>query len=262
MSMSNSDAYSRIKNSNKHNAIIDRSIAFDNYSPIMLILAIEQSTSVSSIALLSDDSVVTEQVWDDQTSRNQHLFTVLPDLFKNACIDPQSIDIFAIGLGPGAFSALRISLSAIRGLAMPDSKPVFGLSSAEALAWHIIQCEEKQSVTVIGDARRGSLWLAGFEASGDIVKMQIPFALTDWDKLPADVKSGVTVTSDWQRIGERLSQSLPAPVELIKERRVPAASDVGKLALMKLRNGETSLPLKPIYLHPPVFVEPRFPACR
>jgi tRNA threonylcarbamoyladenosine biosynthesis protein TsaB len=242
------------------NAMIDRFLALDNYSSIMLILSIEQSTSVSSIALLNDDSVVTERVWDDQTSRNQHLFTVMPELLKNAGIEPPSIDLFTIGLGPGAFSALRISLSAMRGLALPDSKPVFGISSAEALAWHIIHCEQKQSVAVIGDARRDSLWLAIFDVSGNFAKIRLPFGLTNWNRLPGDLKPGdVAVTPDWIRIGERLSQALPSTVELIKEKRVPSASDVGKLALMKLRNGESSLPLKPIYLHPPVFVAPKFP---
>jgi tRNA threonylcarbamoyl adenosine modification protein YeaZ len=227
----------------------------------MFILAIDMSTTVGSLALLNDDSIVTETVWDEDTSRNQRLFSVLPEMLKKAGIDPVAIDLFCIGLGPGAFSGLRISLSAIRGLALPDSKPIFGLSSAEAMAWQLIRLENKASVTVVGDARRSTLWLAEFKADGAVVTMTIPFTLVKWEELPGKLSTGTTVVSpDWGRIGEKLIASMPSGCELVRQRCTPTARSVALLALAKLRNGEKSLPLNPIYLHPPVFVAPRFAA--
>jgi tRNA threonylcarbamoyladenosine biosynthesis protein TsaB len=227
----------------------------------MFILATDMSTTVGSIALLNDDSIVTETVWDETTLRNQQLFSVLPEILTKARIEPVSIDLFCIGLGPGAFSGLRISLSAMRGLALPDSKPIFGLSSAEAMAWQLIRLEKRTSVTVVGDARRSMLWLAEFKADDSVVSMTIPFTLVKREELPGKLSAGTTVVSpDWARIGETLTASLPPGCELIKEKRTPTARSVALLALAKLRNGEKSLPLNPIYLHPPVFVAPRFAA--
>ena len=227
----------------------------------MFVLAIDMSTQVGSLALLNDDSIVTETVWNETTSRNQRLFSALPELLDKAGLEPVSIDLFCIGLGPGAFSGLRISLSAVRGLALPDSKPIFGLSSAEALAWDLIHLEKKMSVTVVGDARRGMLWLAGFEADDAVIRMTMPFTLVKWDELPGKLSRGTTVVSpDWERIGEKLVNAVPGGCVVIREKRTPTARSVARLALAKLRSAEKSLPLKPIYLHPPVFVAPRFSA--
>lgn len=225
----------------------------------MFILAIDQSTSVNSVALLSDETVVTDNVWHEATARNQHLFAVLDELFKRTGIEPSSLDLFAVGLGPGAFSGLRISLSAISGMALPDSKLIFGVSSAEALAWDIIRWENGTSVAVVGDARRGALWQAVFEPADALVQMRKPFSLVKWEELPRALNGATTiVTPDWDRIGDRLCESVPDTVTVIREKRTPTARSIGNLALARIRSSESSMELKPIYLHPPVFIEPRF----
>jgi len=269
----------------------------------MIILAIDQSSSFSSIALLKDDVVIAGKEWDEKGMRNQYVFTALPELLSEDSISLADIDMFAVGLGPGAFSGLRISLSALRGIALPTQKPVFGVSSAEAIARSIALDNGCTEIAVVGDARRSLFWLARFDATSDSGSQSIPAprggksrnlilegcapsqpALTEQrppttspqecvisyrnaltlakpDELASLVKADATVVSpDWDRIGQMLGESLPATAKLIKEKRVPSAKVVGQLAYRKSMSGETSLPLNPIYLHPPVFVPPRFPA--
>ena len=38
-----------------------------------------------------------------------------------AGVEASDVDLFAVGLGPGAFSGVRIALSAARGMALPLS---------------------------------------------------------------------------------------------------------------------------------------------
>jgi tRNA threonylcarbamoyladenosine biosynthesis protein TsaB len=228
----------------------------------MIILAIDQSSAFSSIALLRDDVVIAGREWDEKGMRNQYVFTALPELLSEASVSLADIDMFAVGLGPGAFSGLRISLSALRGIALPTQKPVFGVSSAEAIARSIALKNGRTEIAVIGDARRGLFWLGRFNVSDNSGSRSAPaLTLAKPDALSSLIKADATVVSpDWDRIGQTLGEILPATVKLIKEKRVPSAKVVGQLAYRKSVSGEPSLPLLPIYLHPPVFVPPSFPA--
>ena len=246
----------------------------------MLTLAIEQSTSVSSTALLNHGDVVAEHTWKNSDFPNQHIFsTVLPDLFKETPVEPTDIDIFAVGLGPGSFSGLRISLSLASALALPGQKRVFGVSSGEALAWDLFREKLISPVVIVGDARRGRLWFAQFLATDGLLKMETPYCLIKFEELSGMLdKHSIVASPDWDRIGEKLIESNPGHTTFIEEKRVPRARTIGELALRKIGNsrpqdlfdrtpgrrslGEVCLaksePLTPIYLHPPVFVKPRF----
>jgi len=223
----------------------------------MLILAVEQSTAVGSAALLEDDRVLAERVWKDDRARGHDLFVTLPALIRESGVAMEDVDLFGAGLGPGAFSSLRTSLTAVRALALPGEKPVRGVSSSEALAADICRERDWRTVTIVGDARRRSLWLARFEMRGGRPRMTAGFTLVELGQLP-DVleRSGVVASPDFDRIGPELRKALPSGTALIEEMRTPRAAAVARLVLGKRHAEDTSRPLAPIYLHPPVFVKP------
>lgn len=219
----------------------------------MYILSIEQSTANCSIALMQDYSVIAESEWIDTQFRNQHVFTVIPSLFEKACIAPLNIDIFAIGLGPGSFSGLRCALSAFNGMALPDRKRVFGVSSSEVLAWQVMQETASNSVMVMGDARRGHIWFACYDRKKDLAVLRGAISLVATDLLPQKLEMCETiVTPDWDRIGMILEQNIPPGLQLIKEKKIPQARTAGELAFRKISMNIPSEKLTPIYLHPPV----------
>jgi tRNA threonylcarbamoyladenosine biosynthesis protein TsaB len=227
----------------------------------MLILALEQSTSSGSAALLQDTVLLAERSWDETNLRNQHVFATLTELFREAAVEPQTVELFAVGLGPGAFSGVRIALSAIRGLALPGQKPVTGVSSAEALAVDIGQETKLSSITVAGDARRERFWIATYDVSETRAALKTPLKLVPAGELAAALSDSAAVaTPDWERIGNRLREAAPPGATVIQTRRVPRAQTIGLLAIRKQEEGEPPLPLTPIYLHPGVFVAPSFPA--
>jgi tRNA threonylcarbamoyl adenosine modification protein YeaZ len=226
----------------------------------MLTLAIEQSTSKGSAALLGGTELKSEAVWDEERSREQRLFSELRRLACEAGLDLATVDLFAVGLGPGSFTSLRIALSAARSLALPGGKTVIGIPSAEALARDVAEEKEANTVTVVGDARRGYLWLGQFQREGTAFRPVRPLELTKREDLAGHfAPTDVVVTPDWHRIGEWLEAEMPADTLLIREQRVPRARSVAALAIER-KDDETAknTPLQPLYLHPPVFVEPRF----
>jgi tRNA threonylcarbamoyladenosine biosynthesis protein TsaB len=227
----------------------------------MMSLAIELSTRSGSAALLNDQGVAASCAWEEDRRGGQPVFSVLSRLLGDAQVDASRIDMFAVGLGPGSFSGLRISISAALGLALPGAKPVVGISSAEALAWDLLRELNVGAVAVVGDARRGRLWVGRYDADGDRPSTAVPLHLAPAEEL-ADHLDGADIVAgpDWDRIGPILAGAVPQGVRSIAERRVPRAASVGDLALRGARTrppGRVPTP-SPIYLHPPVFIEPRF----
>lgn len=215
-----------------------------------MLLALEQSTAVCSLAVLDGDRVVIDRSWTESHFRHQAFFPALESLWKTDGLAPDAFDAIAVGLGPGSYSGLRLSLATASGLALPGRTPVFGVSSAEALAWSLAREEGLDSVAVIGDARRHRLWL------GTFTNYSRPAVADDFSLIAADALSehltpeAVVATSDGARLRDVLSH-------VAVRDAVPSALAVARLAQERMAAGIQSPSLTPIYLHPPVFVEPR-----
>ena len=226
----------------------------------MITLAIELSTTHGELALLEDDRVVVEREWVEDRQHRQQIFADMAALTLAGGLDLGRIDLLAVGVGPGAFSGLRMAVSAMRAIALPDGKPVFGVASAEALAWDMMRETENGSVAVFGDARRDEFWAGRFRSVQGLARREGDWLVAPPRAVQADAVGlgAVWVTADWERIGMRLKDICPAGVTLIEEPRWPKARSVGRLAVAKRRAGLESEPLAPVYLHPAVSVLPTF----
>lgn len=210
----------------------------------MKIFAIELSSRFGSIAVLQDGNVIREMSWEENFKNRQQLFDSMAELES----DWESVDLFAVGRGPGAFSGMRIGFTVINTLAAPLKKPVYALNSGAALAAQV----GAEKTAVVGDARRNKVWAGLFSGS----ELETEFELMELDALKDFVPGGTLVISpDQDRLKELLAgfQSLEEPV-------FPSAGKLGELVFQRLENGIASEPFEPLYMHPPVFIAPRFPA--
>jgi tRNA threonylcarbamoyladenosine biosynthesis protein TsaB len=66
------------------------------------------------------------------------------------------LDGFAVTIGPGSFTGLRIGISTIKGLAFASGKPVVGVSSLDALAFRFSDCE--RLILALLDARKHEVY--------------------------------------------------------------------------------------------------------
>jgi tRNA threonylcarbamoyl adenosine modification protein YeaZ len=226
----------------------------------MLTLAMDLSTRRANLALLRDGDTLSDNAWEQGRSHNQRFFDVLQSALADARIAAESIDFIAVGLGPGSFSGLRISVTAAHALALPARPVVAGVSSSKALAHDIMKERRVGSVAIVGDARRGRFWLARYVAGTDLASAPDAFLLLPPDEIPARVKdSSVVATPDWERIGAELARRLPDHPGILSGPVFPRALTVAALAqeLAESRRGAgASIPLSPIlspiYLHPAV----------
>ncbi len=227
----------------------------------MIILAIEHSTATGSIALLDDENILQKRTWQRAAREPSMLIEQISQILTTQSLSAAEIDIFAVGQGPGIYSNLRISLSVLNGLALPDKKPVYGISSAAALVHEYRQKHGLNKITVIGDARRNRVWYAPFTIKNEQLQDNQPYQLIKIDELPNYLKVDDTIISpDWNRLAEPLSGIETNSANIIQHDLIPKASIIGELAKEQIEQGNhPEFPLAPIYIHPPVFVEPRFP---
>ena len=202
----------------------------------MKILALEFSTDAGSLALLDGGAVAASLAVDAGQRRSQGLFDAAEGLLKKAGWTFRDVGAFAVGRGPGSYTGLRVSLTAARGWALPEDKPVWTVGSGAALAAQIFaERPNVAQIVVWGDARRGTIWAGVFARAGGIdARPAGGFRL-----LPASARGEEWPAAHWAEPG-----------------RAPQAEWVGKLFFA----GRASEELQPIYLHPAVVAAPRFDA--
>jgi len=123
----------------------------------MRLLALETSTRHFSIAVAQDDQILSmrDLVLDGVLSTS--IIPSIEQILKQSRTAITTIDGFAVGLGPGSFTSLRVGMSTVKALAYATGKPVVGIPSLDAVAWGVREqlCDE---ICVISDARRQLLY--------------------------------------------------------------------------------------------------------
>ncbi|PIE15404.1 MAG: tRNA (adenosine(37)-N6)-threonylcarbamoyltransferase complex dimerization subunit type 1 TsaB [Rhodobacterales bacterium] len=99
-----------------------------------LILAFDTSVAHIAAAVLAGDQIVAENTLEMAKGQAERLFDVLEELLQQAGITWSDLNAIGVGIGPGNFTGIRISVSAARGLALALGVPAVGVSAFQAQA--------------------------------------------------------------------------------------------------------------------------------
>ena len=138
----------------------------------MKLLAADTATSSLSVAVMDAGSLCTEITRSTGETHARHLMTLVETALGLSGMSVADLDAFAVTIGPGTFTGLRIGLSSIQGMAAATSKPVAGISSLDVLAAQAApSCQVSGSlVCAMLDARRQEVYTGLFRAGGQVVK--------------------------------------------------------------------------------------------
>lgn len=84
----------------------------------------------------------------------------------------------AVGLGPGSFAGIRGAIACLQGLGLGWGLPVYGYPSAA----HLALCSGRPEVTVIGDARRNTLWSVRYRVDDKTITETEGFRILSRDR--------------------------------------------------------------------------------
>jgi tRNA threonylcarbamoyladenosine biosynthesis protein TsaB len=87
------------------------------------------------------------------------------------------VEAYAIGLGPGSFTGLRIGLATWKGLAYANRRPIAGASSLAAMALAAAPDAGDGDVLVpLLDAKKGEVYAGFYRRAGGVVEAVLPEA--------------------------------------------------------------------------------------
>ncbi|WP_341862681.1 tRNA (adenosine(37)-N6)-threonylcarbamoyltransferase complex dimerization subunit type 1 TsaB [Gymnodinialimonas sp. 57CJ19] len=100
-----------------------------------VILAFDTSGPWLGTALLRDGDVCAAHYVDMKKGQAEHLMPLIQQTLREAEVGLPELDAVGVGIGPGNFTGIRISVSAARGMALALGVPAIGVSLLDALAY-------------------------------------------------------------------------------------------------------------------------------
>ncbi len=128
----------------------------------MNILALDTSGPVCGAAILKNGEAAYEAMAVNRFTHSVSLLPIVEEGFTHTGLAIQDIDLFAVTVGPGSFTGVRIGVSTVKGMAHGANKPCIGINALESLAAGIPFFDGV--VCPIQDARAGQVYGAAFKA--------------------------------------------------------------------------------------------------
>jgi len=120
-----------------------------------VILSIETSTKVCSVALHNEGELLAESTLYVDKSHSEKLAILIRDLLSYAEIETKDLTAVSIAAGPGSYTGLRIGTSTAKGLCYALSIPLIAINTLEAMAYGVAQTiTEEMLLCPMLDARR------------------------------------------------------------------------------------------------------------
>ena len=95
-----------------------------------MLLAIDTSSRFAGVALADDDgAVIDARVWRSRANHTAQLMPALSRILQDNKVTVVEIMAVSVALGPGPFSALRVGVSAAKGLAIAANLPIIGIDT-------------------------------------------------------------------------------------------------------------------------------------
>lgn len=230
----------------------------------MLVLALDTTTRGGSVAVAKDGRVLDVLAGDPGRPHAERVPADLVRSLERAGAALADVDVFAVAIGPGSFTGLRIGIAAIQGCAFAAGRLVVGVSALEALALAAAAdrpSPERMRLGVWMDAQRQEVFSALYELFGHGLDTRVEVLEGPAVGDPASTAARwhrqlggawCAVTGDGAvRYRQQLSDAAGGPVPLIEP--PPLAATIALVAERRARAGEGTLPhaVKPLYVRRP-----------
>jgi tRNA threonylcarbamoyladenosine biosynthesis protein TsaB len=133
----------------------------------MKILGLDTSTLMTTCAVMDDDNLIGEFSLSLDMSHSEALVPMIKSLLDNLNLKVEGMDGFAVSIGPGSFTGLRIGLATAKAFSHATNIPIIAVSSLEALALNVVG---HGIVVPMMDARRDRVFAGIYNLCEDDIK--------------------------------------------------------------------------------------------
>ena len=223
----------------------------------MLILALDSTAQVGSVALCQDETLIAEYTLNTGNTHSETLLPMVESVLRIAGYTVDDVELFVCTAGPGSFTGVRIGASTIKGIAFGKNRPCIGVSTLEALALNGVALEGVLCPAM--NARRQQVYNALFDCHGTSLSRLCEdraLAITELgeelmreypDRLVYLMGDGAKLVYD------ALHETIGARLILLPERLIHQSGYNTAMAGLRLcREGVTTTDaeLAPVYLRP------------
>jgi tRNA threonylcarbamoyladenosine biosynthesis protein TsaB len=219
----------------------------------MRLAAIDTSTALGSVALFEDDALVAEAEQMVCSAHGESLLPMVAATFARAGWAAHEVPRWAVGVGPGSFTGVRIAVATAKGIALATGAELVGVTSLDAVA---LGLEGDVVASLLSAGRREVYVQARRGADLLLAPMHVPIG--DVAARLAAVAAGRRLVVagqasrdiDWSPLGDRVEIIDVAPHDL------PHAAAVGRIAAPRTAV-EDAEALEPVYVRPPEITMPK-----
>ena len=98
------------------------------------ILCVDTSSFICSVSVFENLSLISSNSTEVEKSHSKLLIQLIDQSLKDAKIKINEVDAFAVSMGPGSYTGLRIGVSTIKGLCYSLEKPLISINTLEILS--------------------------------------------------------------------------------------------------------------------------------
>lgn len=211
----------------------------------MLILAIDTSTNIGSVALVeSEKGILGEITINNRTTHSEMIMKMIDTLLDISKVDRKKIEKIAVGIGPGSFTGIRIGVAVAKGLAYSLDIPIVGVNELEILASNY--SGDGKIISMI-DARKERVFYGIYKReNGKLKDLDIKGA-DSLEEVLKKVDEKVVCIGDGAIVNrEKIVEILGEKVEILDDYlNIPRATILAKLGEEREDNIYT---LEPVYL--------------
>ena len=175
----------------------------------MKILAFDTSAKTASVAVCDGGNILGVSNIDNGLTQSELVLPMAEALLSQLKMSFADVELYAVTVGPGSFTGVRIGVSTVKGLAFGRDIPCAPVSTLEALAENaagltglIVPCM---------DARRGQFYTATFAATAEGISRMTPDRAISAEELAAELRSyegDIYITGDGYDVAHKLLTSL------------------------------------------------------
>lgn len=218
----------------------------------MLILALETSTMVSSVAVATEEKLLAEITVQTRLTHSETLMPHIQEVLRLADVQKEDLDAVAVSIGPGSFTGLRIGLAAAKGMAYALHIPITGVPTLAALASRFPV--PGAYLAPLMDAQKGHAYMAMFSWQADELHTEQDIEILSLDEVLehcAAKKAPVVLAGDIARKKLAPRTDMPDNVSVAPPALVmPRAAEVAFLGLRQLAAGKAGnvMDMEPVYI--------------
>lgn len=213
-----------------------------------LILSLETSTSVCSVALHADGILQASSYIYIKQSASSKLAVMVDEILKRCDLNPSQLSAIAVSEGPGSYTGLRIGVATAKGLCYALNIPLIGVNTLECLVKQVAHRYSNDMILCpMLDARRMEVYCLLSDNKGRTIES------TNAKVIDASSFSGVLSNNKVIFFGngaDKCKEEINHQNAIFVDGIVPSADQIGELAYIKYEANqfENLADFEPFYL--------------